>query len=133
MGPFAMLKRLIALVIVVGIPALAVWWFFFRETPPESPEVPPASPALVKTLREAKIHDEWEVKQLSIDLDMDLTLALQLKNGDKVEGYYYLENGDSIGFKVSGNSLVYQSQPAGPDDLKITSDKFTFTASQAQG
>jgi hypothetical protein len=73
------------------------------------------------------------MKQLEIDLENEIPLTLILKDGDRVDGYFYLEKGDNVGFNVSGNSLIYASKPSDTETARITSDRFSFTASQAQG
>ena len=90
-------------------------------------------PATVKTLREAEIASAWTMKQLEVNSAAEITLVLTLANGDKVDGFYYLEKGADTAFKISGNSLIYESKPAGTKAGTITSDRFSFTASQAQG
>ncbi len=92
-----------------------------------------AAPASVKTVREAEISSQWTMKQLEINLDSPLTIWLILANGDKVDGYYYLENGDSISFKINGNSLVYESKQPTEKSATLTSDRFSFTASSSEG
>jgi hypothetical protein len=90
-------------------------------------------PANIKKVREAQINKAWSVKQMEIELEDEIPLTLILKNGDKVDGYFYVEKGDNIGFNVSGNSLIYTSKPPDAETKSITSDRFSFTASQAQG
>jgi hypothetical protein len=89
-------------------------------------------PATVRTIREATISSNWTMKQMEINSAAEITLVLTLANGDKVDGFYYLEKGTETAFKVSGNSLIYTSKAA---DIKtgITSDRFSFAATQAQG
>jgi hypothetical protein len=92
-----------------------------------------AAPASVKTIREAGIASAWAMKQLEINLESELSIVLKLAAGDKVDGYYYLEKGDNIGFKITGNSLIYESEAQDAKAQSITSDRFSFTASQDQG
>jgi hypothetical protein len=98
-----------------------------------SKSVTPSQPASVKTVREAGIASAWTMKQMEINLESETTIVLTLANGDKVDGYFYLEKGSNIDFKISGNSQIYESKPAGAKSDTITSDRFSFTASQAQG
>jgi hypothetical protein len=89
--------------------------------------------ASVKTVREAEISSAWAMKQLEINLDSSLTIWLILADGDKVDGYYYLESGDGIGFKVAGNSLIYESKQPTAKTETLNSDRFSFTASKSGG
>jgi hypothetical protein len=90
-------------------------------------------PADVNTVRDAEIAAKWNVKHLEINTKAEITLTLKLADGDKVDGYFYLEKGSNVGFQVAGSSKVYESQPVGTKSDTITSDRFSFTASQAQG
>jgi hypothetical protein len=89
--------------------------------------------ASVRPIREAKIGKAWMMKQLEIDLNKEIPLTLILKDGDRVDGYFYLEKGDNIGFNISGNSVLYISKPPDTETARITSDRFSFIASQTQG
>jgi hypothetical protein len=91
------------------------------------------TPASVRTIREAEIAKLWKVRQMEIDLATGVAIVLTLKDGDKVEGYYYLVKGDNINFSIAGISPIYASQPAGTGTKNITSDRFSFTANQGQG
>jgi hypothetical protein len=90
------------------------------------------TPASVRTVREATISKIWMIKQLEIDLNTEVPIVLKLKEGDKVDGYFYLEKGTNIGFNVSGSSLIYTSKPDA-ETTRVASDRFSFTANQAQG
>lgn len=91
------------------------------------------APASISGVREAKISKTWMMKQMQIDLDNQANIVLTLKDGDKVDGFFYLVKGDNVGFSVSGVSTIYTSKPTDTETLRITSDRFSFTASQAQG
>ena len=93
----------------------------------------PAQPASVKTVREAEIASAWTMKQMEINSESEISIVLKLADGNKVDGYYYLEKGSNISFQISGISLIYESKPAGGKSDAITSDRFSFTATQAQG
>jgi hypothetical protein len=88
------------------------------------------SPASVKSIREATITSQWKIMQVEINMQADVSIMLDLATGDKVDGYFYVEDGDGISFAIYGNSLIYQSQGT---NSKVTSDRFSFSASQAQG
>jgi hypothetical protein len=72
------------------------------------------------------------MKQLEINLNAEVPIVLKLKDGDKVDGYFYLESGDTVGFNISGNSIFYTSKPDA-ETTRIASDRFSFTAAQEQG
>jgi hypothetical protein len=91
------------------------------------------APAAVNTVREATISKVWSMKQLQIDLDKSIAIVLTLKDGDKVDGYFYVLKGELAAFNISGNSPFYASKSTDTETSRITSDKFSFTASQAQG
>jgi hypothetical protein len=91
------------------------------------------TPASISTVREAKIGKVWMMKQIEIDLAAEVPIVLKLKEGDQVEGYFYLVKGDNVGFSISGSSPIYTSKATDTETMRITSDRFAFTASQAQG
>ncbi len=92
---------------------------------------PTASSTIVKTV---ELADKWQMNQMRLEVksDDELQLLLKLAPGDQADGYFYLEKGKSANFSISGSSLLYTSQSPQPYG-QITSDRFTFTASQAQG
>jgi hypothetical protein len=91
------------------------------------------APASVSTVREATLSKVWLMKQLQIDLVTDVSLVLKLKDGDKVDGFFYVTKGDGAGFTISGSSPIYTSKSSDAETTRIPSDRFSFTASQAQG
>jgi hypothetical protein len=98
-----------------------------------SSNVPPSPTANLSMLRKANLASKWQMNQIQVDVDSagDLPLLVKVNQGDKVDGYFYIQSGDSIAFSISGNSTVYQS---GPDASgKITSDRFSFTSTTDQG
>jgi len=92
-----------------------------------------SSPANVNTIRETNISPDWTMKQMEITLEAETSIMLTLAPGDKVDGYFYVVSGDNISFSISGNSLIYESKAAGTAAESVSSDRFSFTASQAQG
>jgi len=85
-------------------------------------------------LKKAELGNNWQMYQMKIDLaaEQELDILLRLANGDKVDGYFFLEEGDTVAFEIAGNSVFYKS--ANTDQKgNIKSDRFSFTASQAQG
>jgi hypothetical protein len=91
------------------------------------------APASVRIVREAEIAKVWKVRQMEIDLETDVPIVLTLNDGETVEGYYYIVKGDNVGFRIAGVSSIYISQPPDAETKNITSDRFSFTASQGQG
>jgi len=118
-----MLKKVIfgALLIILSVGALGC------------PAASTSLSANVKTVREAEIAPDWAMKQMEITLEAETKIVLTLAYGDKVDGYFYLESGDNISFSISGTSLIYESKASGTAEKNVSSDRFSFTASQAQG
>jgi len=85
-------------------------------------------PASVNVVREADITSGWSVMQMEISLESETHIILTLAAGDKVDGYFYCVSGGNVTFSISGNSPIYTSVGQG-----VNSDRFSFTASQAQG
>ena len=95
---------------------------------------PTASSRASTIINTVKLAEKWQMNQMRLEIESgsQLQLLLKLNYGDQADGYFYLEKGQTVGFSISGTSLMYTSQspqPYGP----VTSDRFTFTASQAQG
>ncbi|MFC1955188.1 hypothetical protein ACFLWZ_01400 [Chloroflexota bacterium] len=87
-------------------------------------------------IRETKLGTEWQAKQMEIELaaEDEVAILMKLASGDKVDGYFYLENGKNIDFQITGYSLIYESQVPNNDESEgITSDRFSFIADKAQG
>jgi hypothetical protein len=121
-----MIKKIICILVILSLAGILGCSLTSRT------EAPPA-PSSVKTIREANIASEWAVKQLEINLESEISIMLRLAEGDKVDGYYYLEKGNNIGFKITGNSLVFESKTQGTKGQNINSDRFSFIASKEQG
>lgn len=121
-----MLKKVIigALLVIILLAALGC---------PSAKTETTTSPANVKTIRETTIAPDWAMKQMEITLEGETKIVLTLANGDEVDGYFYLISGENISFSISGTSLIYESKATGTGENSVSSDRFSFTASQTQG
>jgi len=90
------------------------------------------SPGNIKVLREAELGPEWNMKQMNVTVDGGgkASVLLRLADGNKVDGFFYLEKG-GIEFSITADSLIYESN--GTESKEVVSDRFAFTASRAQG
>ena len=85
-----------------------------------------STPSNLKILKAVELGSEWEMKQIRFDVgaEGEVLILLKLSDGDKVDGYFYLEKGDNIDFSITGKTLIFKSE---------VQDRFSFIASQAQG
>jgi hypothetical protein len=89
-----------------------------------------------EVVRTAKLGTDWQMSQMKFDVEAggELSILLELTTGDKVDGYFYLEQGKDFAFDVTGNSLIYETKQQSTEDSDSTiSDRFSFTATQEQG
>jgi hypothetical protein len=122
-----MFKKILCLIVALCL--IGVAGCSLGSKPNASSTTPAAS---VDTVREATISKVWTMKQLQINLASDVSLILKLKDGDKVDGYFFMVKGEGIGFSVSGSSPIYTSQSTDGTN-RVSSDRFSFIASQTQG
>ena len=97
------------------------------------------SPAIGKyeILRQAVLGNQWQMYQFQVKLDtggkFDFDL-LDLNAGDRVDGYYYIEEGAGITVEIAaGSSVLYSKESAGTTEATTESDRFNFTATQQLG
>jgi len=85
-----------------------------------------SSPPNLKILKAVELGSAWEMKEIKFDIgaEEEVAILLKLSDGDKVDGYFYLEKGGEIDFRITGKTLLYQS---------AVQDRFSFTASQSEG
>ena len=89
-----------------------------------------------EVVRTSQLGTDWQMSQMKFDVEAggELSILLELTTGDEVDGYFYLEKGEDIAFDIAGNSLVYEANlQAVNNSERVTSDRFSFTASQEQG
>ena len=85
-----------------------------------------SSPTNLKILKAVELGSEWEMKQILFDVGVgdEVAILLKLSDGDEVDGYFYLEKGEVIDFRITGKTLLFESE---------VQDRFFFTANQDQG
>jgi hypothetical protein len=88
---------------------------------------PAASSTGSTIVKTAELAGQWNLNQMRLEVKAtdELSLLLKLASGETADGYFYLEKGKNINFRITGNSLVYES--------KAAEDRFSFTAGQNQG
>jgi len=123
-----MTKRILAVVIVLSL-LLVLGCSEISELTGTS------SQANFEILREAELGSKWNMNQMRIELGAgdEFLILLKLADGDKADGYFYLEEGDGVDFLIEGTSLIYQSIPPNMATTRISSDRFSFVANQDQG
>ena len=71
---------------------------------------------------------------IEVKADDEFLLLLQLPNEGQVDGYFYVEKGENVGFEILGTSLIYRSEGEGKPGLgRVTSDRFSFAADEKEG
>lgn len=131
-----MKKNKIAIVIVL---ALVMLFTIGCSGKSSETSIPEREYEIVKVIKVDSADAEWQIYQLRLKIEGGgkFTVDLNLVDGAVVEGYYKLEKpteGGSIGFQVkAGPSVIYTSGVGGATSEGTTSDKFSFTASSANG
>jgi hypothetical protein len=89
------------------------------------------SSANLKIPKSVQLGSEWVMKQIDFKVGAgdEVMILLKLSADDKVDGYFYLEQGDEVDFNITGKTSIYTSEAPG----KVSSDRFSFVASEAQG
>jgi hypothetical protein len=87
-----------------------------------------------KIVRKAALGSSWQMYEFQLTLpvngsfDIDL---LDLKDNEKVDGYFYTEKGINAALEISaGANFIYQSVSTASGE---TSDRFAFNATQPLG
>jgi hypothetical protein len=85
-----------------------------------------SSQANLEIEKSVELGETWQMKQLSfkVNAGQEVAILLKLSDGDKADGFFYLEKGDTVDFRITGKTQLYRSDAA---------NRFSFTASQAQG
>lgn len=93
----------------------------------------PAAKPRQEILRKSIIGTDWQMYQIRLTLPSGtgFPVLLKLADGDRTDGYFYLEKGSNVDFSVNADSQIYRStrQASG----KINSDRFSFTATKVLG
>ncbi len=87
-------------------------------------------------INKAQLGTKWQMYQLKAEVgSAGLPIVLKLADGDKVDGYFYTDKGDNVGFRVIANTPVYESVAQGAASITggVASDRFAFIATQGQG
>ena len=118
-----MRKRIIIAIMILSLISILGCEEISRLTQ-ESTET--SSPTNLKILKAVELGSEWEMKQIKFDVgaDGEVAILLKLSDGDEVDGYFYLEKGEEIDFRITGKTLLFKSE---------VQDRFSFIANQDQG
>ena len=98
----------------------------------------PGSAAKLKheILRKSVLGNEWQMYQIRLTLPSgaEYPVLLKLADGDKADGYFYLEKGTNVDFSVNADSEIYKSTNVSSGSTQgVSSDRFSFTASKSEG
>lgn len=87
-------------------------------------------------LRKSVLGNDWQMYQIRLTLPpgSNYPVLLKLADGDKADGYFYLEKGTNVDFTINADSQVYKSANLSSGSNEgVSSDRFSFTASKTQG
>jgi len=118
-----MIKRIIIAIMILSLVSILGCEEISRLTQEQTQK---SSSTNLKILKAVELGSEWEMKQMRFDVGAgdEVAILLKLSDGDKVDGYFYLEKGDSLDFRVTGKTLIDKSE---------VQDRFSFVANQDQG
>lgn len=123
-----MIKRIITVVMLLSLLSVLGCEEISRFTGEGTQSSPSSDLKIVKVV---ELGSDWKMKQVSFKVGAgdEVLILLKLSDGDKVDGYFYLEKGPDVDFNITGKTLIYRS-PVGSD---VSSDRFSFIAEQTQG
>jgi hypothetical protein len=104
----------------------------------ETTAVPGREYEIAKVAKVNSVDGQWQIYQLNLKIEGGgkFTVDLNLAAGDRVDCYFKVEKpseGGSMSCQVkAGDSVIYTS-PGGVTGEGNTSDRFSFTASPANG
>ncbi len=80
----------------------------------------------LKIEKSVELGSTWQMKQIDfkVGAGQEVAILLKLADGGKVDGFFYLEKGDTVDFRITGKTQIFHSNVA---------DRFSFAASQSQG
>ena len=84
-------------------------------------------------LRKSSIGADWQMYQIRLIIPHGTSypVVLKMAEGDKVDGYFYLEKGSNVDFGINADTPLYHSTPNASGI--VSSDRFSFNASREQG
>ena len=80
----------------------------------------------LKIEKSVELGSDWQMKQLGFRVGADdkVEILLKLGDGDEADGFFYLERGETVDFRITGKSQLFRSTEG---------DRFSFSASQDEG
>ncbi len=126
---FRLVRNILALIILVLPVALVFGCSQISEIANDEDS---SSTGNLQTVQKAELASKWIVNQMKITLNAEeeMSVLMKLANADKVDGYFYMEKGDKVNFRIMGSSSLYEYKA---EAGKSPSDRFTFVATTGQG